>query len=119
MSWHSPSKIPHYQQAVNQTVQAHQMTTAISKEFMNRVDKSLQRIYNASPLPVILVDDSRTLGFYEQVCDNPSIILGRVDNLPHLKDGNAQEIIDGVQKLVENQRKTRYETAQGELEKSS
>ena len=26
-----PIKIPHYQQAVNQTVQAHQMTTAISK----------------------------------------------------------------------------------------
>lgn len=88
------------------------------KEFMNRVDKSLQRIYNASPLPVILVGDSRTLGFYEQVCDNSSIILGKVDNLAHLKDGNAQEIIDGVQELVENQRKTRYETAQGELEKA-
>ena len=61
------------------------MTTAISKEFMNRVDKSLQRIYNASPLPVILVGDSRTLGFYEQVCDNSSIILGKVDNLHILK----------------------------------
>lgn len=88
------------------------------KEFMNRVDKSLQRIHNASPLPVILVGDSRTLGFYEQVCDNPSIILGKVDNLPHLKDGSAQEIIDGVQELVEDKRKTRYENAQGELEKA-
>ena len=88
------------------------------KEFMNRVDKSLQRIYNASPLPVILVGDSRTLGFYEQVCDNPSAILGKVDNLANLKDGNAQDIIDGVQELVEKQRQSRYETAKGDLEKA-
>ncbi len=88
------------------------------KEFMNRVDKSLQRIYNASPLPVILVGDSRTLGFYEQVCDNPSAILGKVDNLANLKDGNAQDIIDGVQELVEEKRQSRYETAKGDLEKA-
>lgn len=88
------------------------------KEFMNRVDKSLQQVYKTAPLPVILVGDARTLGFYEQVCDNDSMILGKVDNLANLKDGNAQDIIDGVQALVEEKRQSRYENALGELEKA-
>lgn len=88
------------------------------KEFMNRVDKSVQEFRNIDPLPVILVGDSRTLGFYEQVVDNDSFIIGKVDHLPNLKDGRAEEIVAGVQELVENKRLTRYETAQGELEKA-
>lgn len=88
------------------------------KEFMNRVDKSMQEFRNIDPLPVILVGDSRTLGFYEQVVDNDSFIIGKVDHLPNLKDGRAEDIVAGVQELVENKRLTRYETAQGELEKA-
>lgn len=88
------------------------------KEFMNRVDKSMQEFRNIDPLPVILVGDSRTLGFYEQVVDNDSFIIGKVERLPNLKDGRAEEIVAGVQEVVETQRATRYETAQGELEKA-
>lgn len=88
------------------------------KEFMNRVDKSLQQFRNIDPLPVILVGDSRTLGFYEQVCDNTSFILGKVDHLPNLEDGRAEDIIEGVQELVNEKRNTRYETALGDLEKA-
>ena len=67
---------------------------------------------------MILVGDSRTLGFYEQVVDNDSFIIGKVEHLPNLKDGRAEEIVAGVQEVVETQRATRYETAQGELEKA-
>lgn len=88
------------------------------KEFMNRVDKSLQQFHSIDPLPVILVGDSRILGFYEQVCDNPSMILGKVDHLPNLKDGRAEDILAGVQALVEEKRDSRYAEALGELEKA-
>lgn len=88
------------------------------KEFMNRVDKSMQEFRNIDPLPVVLVGDSRTLGFYDQVVDNDSFIIGKVTNLPNLKDGRAEEIVAGVQEVVENQRLTRYESAQSDLEKA-
>ena len=88
------------------------------KEFKNRVDMRMQEFRNIDPLPVILVGDGRTLGFYEQVVDNDSFIIGKVEHLPNLKDGHAEEIVAGVQEVVETQRATRYETAQGELEKA-
>lgn len=89
------------------------------KEFMNRVDKSLQQFHHIDPLPVVIIGDSRTVGFYEQVCDNPSVILGKVDhNAAHLKDGDADEILSQVQELVETVRGERYERALGELEKA-
>lgn len=88
------------------------------KEFMNRVDKSLQQFRNIDPLPVVLVGDSRTLGFYEQVCDNSSFIIGQVEHVSNLKDGRAEDIIEAVQEVVEEKRNDRYETATGELEKA-
>lgn len=89
------------------------------KEFMNRVDKSIQKFYNLDPLPVVLVGDSRTIGFYEEVCDRPDIILGKVDhNATSLKDGDPSEILHEVQALVEEKRNERYATALGELEKA-
>ncbi len=88
------------------------------KEFMNRVDKSLQQVYKTAPLPVILVGDSRTMGFYEQVSDNSAIFIGKVDHIAQLKEGNAQDIIDGVQAVVEEKRNARYAQALSELEKA-
>ncbi|WP_394260872.1 hypothetical protein [Moraxella boevrei] len=88
------------------------------KEFLNRVDKSLQQFINIDPLPVILVGDSRTLGFYEQVCDNSSVIIGKVDKLANLKDGKPEDIIEGVQEVVENERSEAFDIALGELAKA-
>ncbi|ATQ84025.1 hypothetical protein MOTT16_01510 [Moraxella osloensis] len=88
------------------------------KEFFNRVDKSLQELYNKSPLPVILVGDSHNMGFYEKVCDRPDMIIGKVDNLTYLNDSKPEDIIAGVQDIVEQKRQTRYETAKGDLEKA-
>lgn len=88
------------------------------KEFFNRVDKSLQELYNKSPLPVILVGDSHNIGFYEKVCDRPDMIIGKVDNLTYLNDSKPEDIIAGVQDIVEQKRQTRYETAKGDLEKA-
>lgn len=88
------------------------------KELMNRVDKSLQQFRNIDPLPVILVGDARTLGFYEQVCDNDSFILGKVDNLANLESDRPEAIVEGVQALVEEKRISRYEVALGKLEQA-
>lgn len=91
---------------------------AYLKEFANRVDKSLQQFRNIEPLPVILAGDSRTLGFYKQVCDNDRFIIGEVTNLSNLKDGDAQTIIDGVQEAVESKRQGRYTQALADLERA-
>lgn len=88
------------------------------KEFFNRVDKSLQQFYNQSPLPVILVGETQNLGAYEQVCDNPNIIIGKLSHLPNLEDGHPQSFIDGVQELVQEQQGKRYEEAKAALEKA-
>ena len=88
------------------------------KEFFNRVDKSMQEIHGIAPKPVFVMADSQNLGVYEQVCDNPSIIAGKIDNIDHMDDANPQAFIDAVQALVEAQRETRYTAATGELEKA-
>lgn len=88
------------------------------KEFFNRVDKSLQEIYNTKPLPVILVADSHNLGYFEKVCDRTDIIIGKVDNIANLNDGKPEDIIAGVQEIVDEKRQTRYEIAKGDLEKA-
>lgn len=88
------------------------------KEFMNRVDKSLQAFVKIDPLPVILVGDSRTMGFYEQVCDNPSVIIAKVDKLSNLKDGKPDDIIAGVQEVVNAWREQGFDEALGDLAKA-
>lgn len=88
------------------------------KEFFNRVDKSMQEIHGVAPKPVFVMADSQNIGVYEQVCDNPSIIAGKIDNIDHMDDANPQAFIDAVQSLVEQQREARYTTAEGELEKA-
>lgn len=88
------------------------------KEFMNRVDKSLQEFVKIDPLPVILVGDSRTMGFFEQMCDNPSIIIGKADHIANLKEGRADDIIKEVQTIVAQKRDERFNIALGNLEKA-
>lgn len=85
------------------------------REFLNRVDKSLQQFYKIDPMPVILVGDAQNLGVYEQACDNKDIIIGKVDNLTNLNDGDPQTFVDGVQEVVDSLRAERFEAAQQQL----
>lgn len=78
----------------------------------------MQEIHGVAPKPVFVMADSQNIGVYEQVCDNPSIIAGKIDNIDHMDDANPQAFIDAVQSLVEQQREARYTTAEGELEKA-
>lgn len=91
---------------------------AYLKEFLNRVDKSMQAFYNIDSLPVILAGDERILGFFEQVCDNTSIIAGKVDHIANLKDGRAEDIVAAVQGVVDEKRAIRYEQALADLQKA-
>lgn len=70
------------------------------KEFLNRVDKSVQEIHKKNPLPLIIVGNTQTTAAYQQICDNPNIIVGTVNNSSNL-DAEARIIIEEAQDAVE------------------
>ncbi|MFW2177901.1 MULTISPECIES: hypothetical protein [unclassified Moraxella] len=89
------------------------------KEFFNRVDKSLQELYNKTPLPVILVGDDRNVGKYNTIVDRPDMIVASVSHLSADLDDDAPTVfVEGVQEIVGEQRQTRFDSAKGDLEKA-
>ncbi|WP_227430215.1 hypothetical protein [Psychrobacter sp. I-STPA6b] len=88
------------------------------KEFLNRVDKSVQELWGEHKMPLVIVGDARNISFYKEVCDRPENIVATVDNVTDLEDGSAQHIIDGVQEAIEGYRKQLHEQALGEIEKA-
>ena len=73
------------------------------KEYLNRVDKSVQEIQNLNKLPVFVVADSRTASLYEQESDNKSIIAGSITNSSN-NDGAILEVLNDVQEAVNEYR---------------
>lgn len=88
------------------------------KEFLNRVDKSVQELWGDHKMPLVIVGDKRNISFYKEVCDRPENIIATVDNVTELEDGSAQHIIDGVQEAVEDYRTSLHEAALGEIDKA-
>ena len=88
------------------------------KEFLNRVDKSVQELWGEHKMPLIIVGDARNISFYKEVCDRPDNIIATVDNVTDLEDGSAQHIIDGVQEAIEGYRKSLHEQAIGRIEEA-
>lgn len=84
------------------------------KEFLNRIDKSVQEVYKQNPLPIIVVGDDRTVSFYEQVCDNPSAIFTTVTNSTNL-ESEARLLIDDAQDKVNLYRTTLQQASQAEI----
>ena len=73
------------------------------KEYLNRVDKSVQEIYNSNKLPVFVVADSRTASLYEQEADNKSIIAASITNSSN-NDGAALDVLNDAQEAVSEYR---------------
>lgn len=69
------------------------------KEFLNRVDKSVQELIGKSgeKIPLFVVGDARNISFYKDVCDRPDVIAGSADNITDLENGSSAHIIAGVQ----------------------
>lgn len=88
------------------------------KEFLNRVDKSVQELWGDHKMPLIIVGDSRNISFYKEVCDRPENIIATVDNVTDLEEGSAQHIIDGLHDAVESYRKSLHTAAMGEVDKA-
>lgn len=84
------------------------------KEFLNRIDKSVQEVYKQNPLPIIVVGDERTVSFYQQVCDNPNAIVATVTNSANL-EAEARLIIEEAQEQVNLYRTKLQEVAQTEI----
>lgn len=84
------------------------------KEFLNRVDKSVQEVYKQNPLPIIVVGDERTVSFYQQVCDNPSAIFATVTNSTNL-ESEARLLIDDAQDKVNLYRTKLQQASQAEI----
>ncbi len=81
------------------------------KEFLNRVDKSVQELWGEHKMPLVIVGDRRNISFYQEVCDRPENIIATVDNVTDLESGSAQHIIHGVQDAIEEYRHTLYQQA--------
>ena len=88
------------------------------KEFLNRVDKSVQELWGEHKMPLVIVGDARNISFYKEVCDRPENIIATVDNVTDLDDGSAQHIVDGVQEAVEEYRQSLHEAALGQIDKA-
>ena len=80
------------------------------KEYLNRVDKSVQELHKQNPLPVFIVADSRTASLYEQQADNKSIIAGSVTNSSN-NDGAIAEILNDVAPAVSEYRSAQQSAA--------
>ena len=88
------------------------------KEFFNRVDKSVQELWGEHKMPLVIVGDTKNIGYYKDVCDRPDNIIATVSNATNLEEGSAQHIIDSVQEAVENYRSSLHQAAMGEIDKA-
>ncbi len=88
------------------------------KEYFNQVDKSVQELWGEHKLPLVIIGDTKNIGYYKEVCDRPDNIIATVSNVTRLDDGSAQHIIDGVQEAIEEYRSSLHQTAMGEIDKA-
>lgn len=54
----------------------------LMKEFCNRVDKALQPVHAANPLPIIVAGDERNIQFLREVADHPGWYIGHITGSP-------------------------------------
>lgn len=88
------------------------------KEFLNRVDKSVQELWGEHKMPLVIVGDARNISFYKEVCDRPENIIATVDNITDLQEGSAEHIVEGVQEAIDTYRQSLNKQAKGEIEKA-
>lgn len=88
------------------------------KEYFNQVDKSVQELWGEHKMPLVVIGDTKNIGYYKEVCDRPENIIATVSNVTRLDDGSAQHIIDGVQDAIEEYRSSLHQEAMGEIDKA-
>ena len=88
------------------------------KEFFNQVDKSVQELWGEHKMPLVIVGDTKNIGYYKEVCDRPENIIATVSNVTNLDDGSAQHIVDSVQDAVEKYRTSLHEAAMSEIDRA-
>jgi len=88
------------------------------KEFFNQVDKSVQELWGENKMPLVIVGDTKNIGYYKDVCDRPDNIIATVSNATNLEEGSAQRIVDSVQEAVEDYRTSLHQAALGEIDKA-
>ena len=85
----------------------------MSREFINRVDKSFQKFYNKYPAETILTGAERNMAFFKEVSDNKNMIMGEVEkNLDHL---TAYQMVKEVWPVALEAIKSRREIAMDKL----
>ena len=88
------------------------------KEFFNQVDKSVQELWGEHKMPLVVVGDTKNIGYYKDVCDRPENVIATVSNATNLEEGSAQHIVDSVQEAVEGYRSSLHQAAMGEIDKA-
>lgn len=64
------------------------------KEFFNRIDKEVQTILKAHPLPVIIVAEERNFTHFMEVADRKDFYTGGVTKLRGVEEAKMHHIID-------------------------
>lgn len=83
------------------------------KEFLTRIDKSLQEVQGArgsDRLPVIVMGDARNVALFKQLSDRPDDIVGEVTNSTDL-EADAVALVADVQEAVASHREVTERTA--------
>lgn len=87
------------------------------KEFLNRVDKSVQEVHKKNPLPLFIVGNSQTVATYQQICDNPNIIIDTITNSANL-DAEPRQIIEDAHSAFESYKNLQHERALEDISKA-
>ncbi|MDO4897147.1 MAG: hypothetical protein Q3971_07275 [Moraxella sp.] len=88
------------------------------KEFLNRVDKSVQELIGKTgeKIPLFVIGDARNVSFYKDVCDRPELIVGSADNVTDLETGSPEHLIKGLQPAVKAYHELRQTQAKGKID---
>ena len=92
--------------------------TSALKEYLNRVDKSVQELWGEHQMPLIIVGDKHNIGLYEAETDRPNNIIATVNNATDLEEGSPQHIVDSVQDALSAYRSDINADALGEIDKA-
>jgi len=74
----------------------------LMKEFCNRVDKAMQPVHAADPLPIIVAGDERNIHFFREVADQPGWYIGHITGSPdEIKAHDlAKDAFKEVQRII-------------------
>jgi hypothetical protein len=86
------------------------------REFLNRIDKEFNPIYNRNPLEVIIAGTERNFHFYQEIMDRKKVIAGWINQ--NRDDFKPHEIVKDAWPVMLHHIKEQQQSAISELEQA-